>query len=123
MPHCLIVVYFLNHIFTTIWEANVNYLKENFYYIELDNMNNGKGFLKNSNLLMKWNVKYMSMSFRQWSKNVWIVSILLKVKWLSNIIIFFCWMDSTKMKENFIDNIALHSWLKQVLEMQIKYTD
>lgn len=32
-------------------------------------------------------------------------------------------MDSIKMKENFIDNIALHSWLKQVLEMQIKYTD
>lgn len=32
-------------------------------------------------------------------------------------------MDSTKMKENFIDNIALHSWLKQVLEMQMKYTD
>lgn len=32
-------------------------------------------------------------------------------------------MDSTKMRENFIDNIAFHSWLKQVLEMQIKYTD
>lgn len=32
-------------------------------------------------------------------------------------------MDSTKMKENFIYNIALHSRLKQVLEMQIKYTD
>lgn len=32
-------------------------------------------------------------------------------------------MDSTKMKQNFRDSIALHSWLKQVLEMQIKYTD
>lgn len=32
-------------------------------------------------------------------------------------------MDSKKMKENFIGNIALHSRLRQVLEMQIKYTD
>lgn len=32
-------------------------------------------------------------------------------------------MDSTKMKEDFKDNIALHSQLKQVLEMQMKCTD
>lgn len=32
-------------------------------------------------------------------------------------------MDSVKMKEDFTDNIALHSWLKQVLEMQIKCID
>lgn len=37
--------------------------------------------------------------------------------------IFFLLLDGQYKDENFIDNIALHSWLKQVLEMQMKYTD